>query len=130
MPSSLHFRRNNIYWDTKQCVDSILSEDILSATDPILYREGTDEDGGPQEIKESWERYEQSKPLTGEATETINRGTKEEPRSLKIGSSLDSTQRVRMIDFLWEYQEVFAWSYANMPGLDTSIVQHHLPINT
>ncbi len=67
-----------------------------------------DEDSGPKEIKESWERFEQSKPLTGEATETINMGSEEEPRTLKIETSLDSTQRARMIDFLKEYQEVFA----------------------
>ncbi|PKI70883.1 hypothetical protein CRG98_008774 [Punica granatum] len=35
-----------------------------------------------------------------------------------------------MIDFLTEYQEVFAWSYANMPGLDPSIIKHFLPLDT
>ncbi|PKI40464.1 hypothetical protein CRG98_039146, partial [Punica granatum] len=35
-----------------------------------------------------------------------------------------------MIDFLKEYQEVFAWSYADMPGLDPSIVKHFLPLDT
>ncbi|PKI55959.1 hypothetical protein CRG98_023650 [Punica granatum] len=54
----------------------------------------------------------------------INVGTEEEPRTLKIRTALDPTQRTRMIDFLKEYQEVFAWSYADMPGLDPSIVEH------
>src|SRR5450432_3937423 len=27
------------------------------------------------------------------------------------------------------YKDVFAWSYEDMPGLNTSIVQHHLPTN-
>ncbi|PKI67265.1 hypothetical protein CRG98_012337, partial [Punica granatum] len=35
-----------------------------------------------------------------------------------------------MIDFLTEYQEVFAWSYTDMPGLDPSIVKHFLPLDT
>ncbi|PKI79291.1 hypothetical protein CRG98_000305 [Punica granatum] len=35
-----------------------------------------------------------------------------------------------MIDFLTKYQEVFAWSYVDMPGLDPSIVKHFLPLNT
>ncbi|PKI59348.1 hypothetical protein CRG98_020259, partial [Punica granatum] len=35
-----------------------------------------------------------------------------------------------MIDFLKEYQEVFAWTYADMPGLDPSIVEHFLPLDT
>ncbi|PKI49567.1 hypothetical protein CRG98_030041 [Punica granatum] len=47
-----------------------------------------------------------------------------------IGTGLDPVQRARMIDFLTEYQEVFAWSYADMPGLDPSIVKHFLPLDT
>ncbi|PKI68467.1 hypothetical protein CRG98_011156, partial [Punica granatum] len=54
----------------------------------------------------------------------------EEPRTLKIGTALDPAQRARMIDFLKEYQEVLAWSYADMPGLDPSIVEHFLPLDT
>ena len=33
-----------------------------------------------------------------------------------------------MIDLLRSYLDVFAWSYEDMPGLDLTIVQHHLPI--
>ncbi|PKI53602.1 hypothetical protein CRG98_026005 [Punica granatum] len=47
-----------------------------------------------------------------------------------IGAGLDPAQRARMIDFLTEYQEVFAWPYADMPGLDPSIVKHFLPLDT
>ncbi|PKI33213.1 hypothetical protein CRG98_046396 [Punica granatum] len=42
----------------------------------------------------------------------------------------DRAQRAWMIDFLTEYQEIFAWSYADMPGLDPSIVKHFLPLDT
>ncbi|PKI51758.1 hypothetical protein CRG98_027806, partial [Punica granatum] len=34
-----------------------------------------------------------------------------------------------MIDFLTEYQEVFAWSYTDMLGLDPSIVKHYFPLD-
>ena len=33
-----------------------------------------------------------------------------------------------MIDLLRKYSDVFAWSYQDMPGLDTNIVVHHLPL--
>ena len=33
-----------------------------------------------------------------------------------------------MIDLLREYSDVFAWSYQDMPGLDTDIMVHHLPL--
>ena len=36
--------------------------------------------------------------------------------------------RSRLIDLLKSYLDVFAWSYEDMPGLNSSIVQHHLPI--
>ncbi|PKI63410.1 hypothetical protein CRG98_016077 [Punica granatum] len=65
-----------------------------------------------------------------EPTEEINVGIEEEPRTLKIRTGLDPTQRARMIDFLKEYQEVFIWSYADMLSLDPSIVKHSLPLDT
>jgi hypothetical protein len=33
-----------------------------------------------------------------------------------------------LIELLREYVNVFAWSYEDMPGLDTDIVQHFLPL--
>ncbi|PKI66597.1 hypothetical protein CRG98_013006 [Punica granatum] len=77
----------------------------------------------------SLRRLEDHQITSVEPTKEINVGTKEEPRTLKIGTALDPAQRAWMIDFLKEYQEVFAWSYADMPGLDPSIVEHFLPLD-
>ena len=33
-----------------------------------------------------------------------------------------------LIELLKEYVDIFAWSYQDMPGLDTDIVEHHLPL--
>ena len=33
-----------------------------------------------------------------------------------------------MIELLQDYSDVFAWSYQDMPGLDTDIVVHWLPL--
>ena len=46
---------------------------------------------------------------------------------MKIGTTLSPTIRERLIDLLREYNDVFA-SYQDMPGLDTDIVVHHLPL--
>ncbi|PKI49448.1 hypothetical protein CRG98_030180 [Punica granatum] len=73
------------------------------------------------EIKESLQRLEYHQLTSVEPIEEINVGTEEKPHTLKIGTGLDPTQRARMIYFLEEYQEVFAWSYVDMPGLDSSI---------
>ena len=37
--------------------------------------------------------------------------------------------RQGLIILLEEYQDVFAWSYQDMPGLDSDIVQHKLTLN-
>ncbi|PKI36456.1 hypothetical protein CRG98_043153, partial [Punica granatum] len=111
-------------------VNSNPSEELLEEPQPIYFGEGLNEDGRVHEIEESLHCLETRQLTSVEPTEEINVGTEEEPRMLKIGTGLDPTQRAQMIDFLKEYQEVFAWSYAYMPGLDPSIVKHFLPLNT
>ena len=57
-----------------------------------------------------------------EVTEAINLGTEEERREVKIRTTLSPTIKERLVDLLREYSDVFAWSYQDMPGLDTDIV--------
>ena len=52
----------------------------------------------------------------------------DQPKEIRIGSSLSPDERSRLIDLLRSYLDVFAWSYEDMPGLDPNIVQHQLPI--
>ena len=62
------------------------------------------------------------------ATEAINLGTEEERKKVKIGTTLSPTIREKLIDLLREYNDVFAWSYQDMPGLDTDIMVHRFPL--
>ncbi|KAL6348487.1 hypothetical protein AAG906_008941 [Vitis piasezkii] len=66
-------------------------------------------------------------PISG-SIELIDFGAPDQPKEIRIGSSLSPDERSRLIDLLRSYLDVFAWSYEDMPGLDPSIVQHHLPI--
>ncbi|PKI71931.1 hypothetical protein CRG98_007699 [Punica granatum] len=111
-------------------LDSNPSEELLEEPQPIYFGERLDEDGRMPEIEESLHRLENLQLTSVEPIEEINVGTEEEPHTLKIKTRLDPIQRARMIDFLKEYQKVFAWSYADMPGLDPSIVKHFLPLDT
>ncbi|PKI61126.1 hypothetical protein CRG98_018446 [Punica granatum] len=104
-----------------------ISSGILSQ--PIHFGEGLNEDGRVTEIKESLHCLEDHQ-LTVEPIEEINVSTEEQLRTLKIGTGLDPIQRARMINFLKEYEEVFAWSYSDMPRLDPSIIKHFLPLDT
>ncbi|RVW62092.1 hypothetical protein CK203_058929 [Vitis vinifera] len=54
--------------------------------------------------------------------ETVDFGTEDQPRELKIGSPLSTDERDRLIHLLRSYLDVFAWSYEDMLGLDPSIV--------
>ena len=47
---------------------------------------------------------------------------------MKIGTTLSPATRKELIDLLQEYNDVFTWSYQDMPGLDTDIVVHRLPL--
>ncbi|RVX11289.1 Gypsy retrotransposon integrase-like protein 1 [Vitis vinifera] len=90
-----------------------------------------DEIAQPSSDRDSFDHHsgpidERVSPATGDV-ETIDFGTEDQPRELKIGSPLSTDERDRLIHLLRSYLDVFAWSYEDMPGLDPSIVQHHLP---
>ena len=66
-------------------------------------------------------------PITG-STELKDFRTLDQPKKIRIGSFLSPGERSRLIDLLKSYFDVFAWSYEDMSGLDSCIVQHHLSI--
>ena len=66
-------------------------------------------------------------PVSG-ITELIDFSVPDQPREIRIGSSLSPDERSELINLLKSYLDVFAWSYEDIPGLDPTIVQHHLPI--
>ena len=63
-----------------------------------------------------------------EVTELVNLGTDNEKKEVKIDSSLDPSTKKEIVDLLREYVDIFAWSYQDMPGLGTEIVEHQLPM--
>jgi ribonuclease HI len=71
---------------------------------------------------------EGSKPNI-EELEIINLANEgEEPREVKIGTRCAVEQKEALIALLREFHEIFAWSYQDMPGLDTDIVVHKIPL--
>ena len=63
-----------------------------------------------------------------ESIEVINLGTEADKKEIKIGANLEDSVKIILVQILHDYVEVFAWSYEDMPGLDTNIVVHHLPM--
>ncbi|XP_052728595.1 uncharacterized protein LOC128195360 [Vigna angularis] len=63
-----------------------------------------------------------------EDVEVLNLGEEGEIKEVKIGTSMKKEVREGLRALLKEFKDVFAWSYKDMPGLDTDIVQHKLPL--
>ena len=63
-----------------------------------------------------------------EITKAVNLGIEEKRKEVKIGTTLSPAIRKELIYLLQDYNDVFAWSYQGMSGLDTNIVVHRLPL--
>ena len=64
-----------------------------------------------------------------EETQPINLGTDDEPEMIQVGNTLTTSKKDALVALLIEFKEVFAWSYEDMPRIDTNIVQHYIPTN-
>ena len=64
-----------------------------------------------------------------EETQSINLGTDDEPKMIQVGNTLTTFEKDALVALLTKFKEVFAWSYEDMPGIDTNIVQHFIPID-
>ncbi|KAL4324891.1 hypothetical protein GQ457_11G032970 [Hibiscus cannabinus] len=89
-----------------------------------------EEDDLPSDLLRLVENEEKQILPYKEDLEVLNLGTEEERREVKIGTTITAKTRQNLIKLLQDYHDVFAWSYQDMPGLDTEIVMHRLPIKT
>jgi len=63
-----------------------------------------------------------------EDVEVLDLSEGDEKKEVKIGTSMKKEVKEELCALLKEFRDVFAWSYNDMPGLDTDIVQHKLPL--
>jgi hypothetical protein len=83
----------------------------------------------PNDILEALERQDEGSKPNIEELEIINLAEEgEEPKEVKIGTRSTIEQKEALIALLREFHEIFAWSYQDMPGLDTDIVVHKIPL--
>ena len=64
-----------------------------------------------------------------EETKIVNLGVGEERKEVKVGIGMTTPVQDELVVLLQNYQDIFAWSYKDMPGLNPDIVQHRLPLN-
>ena len=48
---------------------------------------------------------------------------------IQVGITFTTSKKDALVAPLTKFKEVFAWSYEDMPGTDTDIVQHCIPID-
>jgi len=120
--SILCFRSNPMAGkEVKMARSNAMSDDDDDPNEP---------NGDSIEVQQSWEQHEKPNVLTSEQTVTINLSDARDPKEIKIGANLPKDEAEHLTQLLKEYQDIFAWTYADMPGLDPSIVEHCLPTNS
>ncbi|XP_070014329.1 uncharacterized protein [Nicotiana sylvestris] len=88
-----------------------------------------DEDKAFEEINKELSHFEEKPNPNLNDTEAINLSDPDNVREIKISIYLEPQIREGIIKALFEYKDIFAWSYDDMPGLSTDWVVHKLPID-
>ncbi|CAN6567999.1 unnamed protein product [Malus baccata var. baccata] len=90
---------------------------------------------GPDDLPESPELVEflcvepdKPPPEVQDPLEVIDLGTDEDPRPIQINGLLETNDREKIICLLQEFKDCFAWHYIEMLGLDSTLVEHRMPI--
>ena len=64
-----------------------------------------------------------------EALETVELAEGKANKTTKIGTTISPEIRTRLIQFLKENIDVFAWSHEDMPGIALEVIQHKLNVD-
>ncbi|XP_006579241.1 uncharacterized protein [Glycine max] len=90
-----------------------------------------DEDVGlPPELERIFAQEDREMRPHQEETKLVDLGTGSENKEVKVGTGMTTPVHEELVALLRDYQDVFAWSYQDMPGLSHDIVQHRLPLNS
>ena len=102
----------------------------FSDSEDLIYQaeyEGEEDCEVPGELARLLQQEERAIQPHEELLDTINLGTEEDKKEIRVGANLEPSVKERLIQLLHDYVEIFAWSYEDMSGLDTDIVVHRLP---
>jgi hypothetical protein len=72
-------------------------------------------------------KEEDSKRKVGE-TISLNIGTPDSPKNVNIGAQCSDEEKLKFIEILCEFQDVFSWSYEDLRGFDPTLIHHSIPI--
>ncbi|XP_065637861.1 uncharacterized protein LOC112022164 [Quercus suber] len=64
-----------------------------------------------------------------EDLETVELSDEEPNKTTRIGTTLSLEMRTKLVQFLKENLDVFAWSHDDMPGISPEVIQHRLNVD-
>lgn len=65
---------------------------------------------------------------TRKGVEDVNIGAANNPKMVKLSKSLSPEMKIKYIDLMKEFFDVFAWDYSDLKVCDKSIIQHTISI--
>ena len=78
--------------------------------------------GFPPELSRMVKQEDQEIKPHQEEMEIVNLGIGEEKKEVKVGTGMTTYIWDELVALLRDYQDIFAWSYQDMPGLNLDIV--------
>nr|XP_009587137.1 uncharacterized protein LOC104084886 [Nicotiana tomentosiformis] len=88
-------------------------------------------DGDPQEdedVEDAAPKLEEGIKMIVDALKEVNLGTAQDSRPTYVSALLTADEENTYVELLKEYEDVFAWSYKEIPGLDPKVVVHHVTV--
>ena len=80
-----------------------------------------------REINRELKQFEHKPKPNLSETETNNVESTKDFKEIKISLHINQEIRKAIMQLLFDYKDVFAWSYDDMPGLSVDLVVHKLP---
>lgn len=100
----------------------------LTSNNITIEQDGNNEHIIGEDVEEALSTFEsENKPIVDEFKE-INLGIVENPRPTFINANLSHEEEMDYMELLMEYQDIFAWSYDEMLGLDPMVVVYQLEV--
>ncbi|KAF7142225.1 hypothetical protein RHSIM_Rhsim05G0112700 [Rhododendron simsii] len=94
----------------------------------VTVEEHSKSDSEDDDFPEAPPELEDGGQPTVDDLKELNLGTPDEPRPIFVSALLSPEEEKAYFDLLFEYRDVFAWTYKEMPGLSPKVAVHHLGI--
>ncbi|KAK4391469.1 hypothetical protein Sango_1924700 [Sesamum angolense] len=102
------------------------AEENIAQTYHITFIE--DSEVEEEDAEDAPAELEEGIKATIDELKEVNLGDIESPRPIYISASLTHEEEGTYIALLYEFKDVFAWSYKEMPGLDPKVAVHYLSV--